>query len=142
MSLNYDYNSLNPPPNAPTIPGSVNLNSATVSYHTTRSVWPGNPFNSTITSSTNIDYTTNPFTFIRYNVATPVQTTLSRLPTGTVFVVQVSGVGNVTIRSRINTVLGVDQYISTNIPMTTGTYIVSVFGDSLVYNSLTNPTAV
>lgn len=140
--LNYDYNSLNPPPNAPTIPSSININSATVGNNTTRSVWPGKPFNSTITTSTDIDYTTNPFTFIRYNVAGPVQTTLSRLPTGSIFVAQVEGAGNVTIRSRINTVLGVDQYITTNVPLTAGTYIVSVFGDSIVYNNLTNPTAV
>lgn len=140
--LSSDFNSLNPPPNAPTIPGSININSATVAYHTTRSVWPGKSFNGTITSSTDIDYTINPFTFIRYNVPASVTTTFSRLPTGSVFIVQIEGVGDVTLRSRINTVLGVDQYITTNVPMTVGTYLVSVFSDSLVYNNLTNPTAV
>lgn len=143
MSGTANFSSGNPPPAGPLIPSSIKTQHITVGFGTTKSVWPTKVYSSTaITTTSVVDYTTTPFTYINFNVAAPIILTIRSMTIGSMFVAEITGAGSVTFRVLTNRSGGIDQFINGTGALSVGTHIITVFGDALVSTSLANPTAV
>lgn len=138
------WNSLNPPPQGPYIPSTINHSSIVVGTGSTVSSWPASRHNSIITEDTTIDYSIFPFNFLKLDTTNgPVNLTLEKIPIGYMFMFQILGNNGVSVCIILKTMNGIPETITTSAPMSVaGTYVVVIFGDSVKYNTLENPIAV
>lgn len=135
-----NFNEKNPPPQGPTIPRTLDLDSVEITN--TTSSWPTREYQDTITENSTIDYSRNPFNFIRFNVSGSTIFTLNKVLIGSLIIAQIQGAGDVEFSSILNTIGGIPQMISTSIPLDSGTYLLTFFDDLIAWHNLTNPIAV
>lgn len=125
------FNSLNPPPLAPLIPGSILLKDVVVSSSEYDSQWPTRAYPSVITESTLVDMTYETYNYFYLDSPNNITLTLKLVPIGTMIIVEIHNSGNVTI---------VMDNITPSSILPAGTYIVAKFSDNVKSTQLTNPS--
>lgn len=136
------FGPLNPPVAGPLIPSAIKTDSITVGNVGNKTMYPVRSIINTITTTTILDYPTEPYSYISFDTDSSITFTYRGLTIGSMLIVEISGTGDVFFRSLLNRDGGVDQFIDGTGVLSAGTYVLVVFPTNIVSTSLTNPTAI
>jgi len=133
------YNSLNPPPTPPvsTIYPDVAVGKASVGTAHFVGSWPTMEYPLVITESQEISLLNEFYNYFKIVTDDNIVLKISPVPTGSIFVVEYSGVGSVEILVNQNS-----SSPFSSLSFIGGTYIVVKFSDSVKISKLDNPTVL